>query len=98
MNERPSKKPRLVLREDEIRDIRWMRHKFAAVKKSLEEVAYEVREEMENIRNFNSALEELQFDVAGIRESIEEKASEARDERQNLTDMLEELLSEIRQE
>ena len=87
------KKQRLILRDDENRDIKGMRREIAAVKESLREVASEAREDR---RNFYSALEEL--DVAGIKESLEEKTSEASDERQNISSILEELLSEIRQE
>jgi hypothetical protein len=47
--------------------MRWVRCEIAGIKDTLEEMAYEAREDRKNL---NSTLEEL--DIAGVKESLEE--------------------------
>jgi hypothetical protein len=57
-NERPPKKQRLTLRDEDTR--RWVRHEIAGVKESLEKMATEAREDR---RDLNSTLEELLSEI-----------------------------------
>lgn len=89
-NEHPLKRRCLTPCDDNNSDMKWVQHEIASIKKTLEEMVSEAREDRDRII---SMFEEL--DVAGIKESLDNMTYDAREERENIHSMLAELLAKV---
>jgi hypothetical protein len=95
-NERPLKRAKrrcVAPREDsDNNNMRWVLHEIAGIKETLEEIAFEVREDRQHLI---STLEELDF--ACIKESLDEITYNAKEESDNLHTMLADILAEVQE-